>query len=384
VKRIVVLGSTGSIGESTLDVIRAMPGSFRVAGLACGTRTDRLAAQCAEFSPAGAAVVAPGAGGALRSAVGSCTRVYEGSEGILQLITDARADIVVNGISGAAGLLPTMAALSSAGTLALANKESMVMAGPLVLAEAAARGCRLLPVDSEHAALFSLLGRQDPAEVTELILTASGGAFRDLSFEELSRVRLADALRHPTWKMGAKITVDSASMANKGLEVIEAHRLFGVSPSKIKVLIHPESVVHSLLRTVDGTLHAELSTPDMRLPIQNALTFPARAASAVEALDLAGRALTFQPLDPRKHRLVALAYSAAALSPAHPIVFNAANEVAVASFMADELPFTSIATLVEDALSGDWNAPCTSIEEVLAVDAEARRVTRRHLKGFTA
>jgi 1-deoxy-D-xylulose-5-phosphate reductoisomerase len=384
VKKVVVLGSTGSIGESTLAVIRAMPGSFRVVALACGTRVGRLAAQCAEFAPEGAAAMAEGAEDALRAAAASGTRVHTGTDGMLRMIRDTRADVVVNGISGAAGLLPTMAALAAGGTLALANKESMVMAGPLVLAEAAARGCRLIPVDSEHAALFSLLGRQDPGEVTELILTASGGAFRDLSFEELSRVRLADALRHPTWKMGAKITVDSASMANKGLEVIEAHRLFGVHPSKIKVLIHPESIVHSLLRTVDGTLHAELSTPDMRIPIQNALTYPARIAGTVEVLDLAGRKLTFLPVDPRKHRLIDLAYAAAARSAAHPIVYNAANEVAVAAFMADALPFTSIASLVEDALSGDWNAPCTSIDEVLAIDAEARRITREHLKGFTA
>jgi 1-deoxy-D-xylulose-5-phosphate reductoisomerase len=383
VKRIVVLGSTGSIGESTLDVIRAMPESFHVAALACGTRIDRLSAQCAEFSPVGAAVMMEGAGDALRAAVAPGTRVYTGAEGILQMIRDTQADIVVNGISGAAGLLPTMTALAAVKTLALANKESMVMAGPLVRAEAAARGCRLLPVDSEHAALFSLLERQDPDEVTELILTASGGAFRDLSFEELSRVRFADALHHPTWKMGAKITVDSASMANKGLEVIEAHRLFGVAPSRIKVLIHPESIVHSLIRTVDGTLHAELSTPDMRTPIQNALTYPARMAGTVEELDLAGRTLSFQPTDPRKHRLIALAYSAATLSPAHPIVFNAANEVAVASFMADAIPFTSIASIVEDALADDWSGPCTSLSEVLAIDAEARSITRAHLKGYS-
>jgi 1-deoxy-D-xylulose-5-phosphate reductoisomerase len=221
--------------------------------------------------------------------------------------------------------------------------------------------------------------------VEELILTASGGAFRSLSLDELSRVRFADALRHPTWKMGAKITVDSATMANKGLEVIEAQRLFGIAPPRIKVLIHPESLVHSLVRTVDGTLHAEISTPDMRIPIQNALTYPARTATPVEWLDLAQRSLTFQAVDARKYRMLDLAYSAAtSASAAHPIVYNAANEVAVASFMDDAITFANIPVIVEEALSRDWSVLCDTIEGVLAVDAEARRFARECMKEFAA
>jgi 1-deoxy-D-xylulose-5-phosphate reductoisomerase len=235
-------------------------------------------------------------------------------------------------------------------------------------------------VDSEHAALFSMLQCQAADEVSELILTASGGAFRDLPFAELSRVRFADALRHPTWKMGAKITVDSATMANKGLEVIEAHRLFGIALSRIRVLIHPQSLVHSLVRTIDGTLHAELSTPDMRIPIQNALTFPAVRANEVSVLDLIGKGLTFLPVDPLKYRMLDLAYRAADLSAAHPIVYNAANEVAVAAFMEDAIPFTAISAVVEDVLEAVVGSEPSSVEGVLAIDAEARRRATEKMK----
>jgi 1-deoxy-D-xylulose-5-phosphate reductoisomerase len=277
-------------------------------------------------------------------------------------------------------LLPSLAALRSGKDLALANKESLVMAGVLVQREALAQGRNVLPVDSEHAALFSMLQCQAADEVSELILTASGGAFRDLPFAELSRVRFADALRHPTWKMGAKITVDSATMANKGLEVIEAHRLFGIALSRIRVLIHPQSLVHSLVRTIDGTLHAELSTPDMRIPIQNALTFPAVRANEVSVLDLIGKGLTFLPVDPLKYRMLDLAYRAADLSAAHPIVYNAANEVAVAAFMEDAIPFTAISAVVEDVLEAVVGSEPSSVEGVLAIDAEARRRATEKMK----
>ena len=287
----------------------------------------------------------------------------------------------MNGIAGASGLLPSLAALRSGKDLALANKESLVMAGNIVQREAAAQGRKVLPVDSEHAALFSMLQCQAADEVSELILTASGGAFRDLPHAELSKVRFADALRHPTWKMGAKITVDSATMANKGLEVIEAHRLFGIALSRIRVLIHPQSLVHSLVRTVDGTLHAECSTPDMRIPIQNALTFPATRANEVDALDLIGRSLTFLPVDPVKYRMLDLAYQAAGLSAAHPIVYNAANEVAVAAFMEDAIPFTAIAAVVEDVLEASPGGEPATVQDVLAIDADARRLAEKRMRA---
>jgi len=370
-KRLIILGSTGSIGESTLAVVRSLGDSFRVVALSCKKRRVRLAEQAGEFHPESASIVDDGRDFVVEGQPG--LRVYRGSEGLLRLVEETDADIVVNGIAGASGLLPSLAALRSGKDLALANKESLVMAGVLVQREAIAQGRNVLPVDSEHAALFSMLQCQAADEVSELILTASGGAFRDLPFAELSRVRFADALRHPTWKMGAKITVDSATMANKGLEVIEAHRLFGIALARIRVLIHPQSLVHSLVRTVDGTLHAELSTPDMRIPIQNALTFPAVRANEVSALDLIGKGLTFLPVDPVKYRMLDLAYQAADLSAAHPIVYNAANEVAVAAFMEDAIPFTAISAVVEDVLEAVDGSEPSSVEGVLAIDAEARR-----------
>jgi 1-deoxy-D-xylulose-5-phosphate reductoisomerase len=378
-----VLGSTGSIGESTLAVVRAMPGEFRIVAMCCARRWERLAAQAAEFGPEAVAIFQESAAARFEGECAAECRLYRGAGGILSMIEEVDAEIVVNGVSGAPGLLPSLAALRSGKDLALANKESMVMAGRIVLAEASAQGRNVIPVDSEHAALFSLLGSQDYTEVAELILTASGGAFRDLSVADLARVRFADALRHPTWKMGAKITVDSASMANKGLEVIEAHRLFGIDTKRIQVLVHPESLVHSLVRTIDGTLHAQISTPDMRIPIQNALTYPAVRPGAVDWLDLASRRLTFLPVDMCKFRMLSLAYGAAVRSAAHPIVFNAANEVAVASFMEDAVPFSAIAAVVEEALASGWTSSCDSIDEVLAVDAEARRRASDAMKGFT-
>jgi 1-deoxy-D-xylulose-5-phosphate reductoisomerase len=377
VKRITVLGSTGSIGESTLAVVRAMPGRFQVVALVCNNDTERLAAQAGEFSPKAVAVADPSR--AAGFAAGQGCRVYGGAQGVLDLLADVHADIVVNGISGSAGLLPSMAALRAGSDLALANKETTVMAGALVLEEAAVRGRHVLPVDSEHAALASLLSRVKSSEVAELVLTASGGALRDVPLGDLGRVRLTDVLRHPTWKMGRKITVDSATMANKGLEVIEAHQLFKLPTSRIKVLIHPQSQVHSLLRTVDGTLHAELSTPDMRIPIQNALTWPDLVPSAVPWLDPS--CLTFLPVDHERYRMLDLAYAASA-TIVHPIVFNAANEIAVAGFVADALPFAAISSIVEQALSLEWTGPCDSIESVLAVDAEARRRTGELMKGL--
>jgi 1-deoxy-D-xylulose-5-phosphate reductoisomerase len=380
-KRLLVLGSTGSIGESTLAVTRSLGDAFSVVALTCKRRRARLAEQAAEFRPGAVAVVDDGRDFAVAGLPG--LKVYRGSEGLLALVEETEADIAVNGIAGASGLLPSLAALRSGKDLALANKESLVMAGNLVQREAAAQGRKVLPVDSEHAALFSMLQCQAADEVSELILTASGGAFRDLPYTELSKVRFADALRHPTWKMGAKITVDSATMANKGLEVIEAHRLFGIALSRIRVLIHPQSLVHSLVRTVDGTLHAECSTPDMRIPIQNALTFPATRANEVDPLDLIGRSLTFLPVDPLKYRMLDLAYQAAGLSGAHPIVYNAANEVAVAAFMEDAIPFTAIAAVVEDVLEGSAGGEPATVEDVLAVDAQARRLAEKRMRART-
>ena len=368
-RRVLVVGSTGSIGTAALEVARALPDRLRITGLACRGSVDLLAAQAAEFRPD--AVAMDGPDGFDDTRFGGA-RVHRGGAGLLDMIRQTAADVVLNGISGAAGLLPSLAALESGKDLALANKESIVMAGPLVLAEAVRRGRLVLPVDSEHAALFSILRSVRREEVAELVITASGGAFRDLPVESLASVRFADALAHPTWRMGPKITVDSATLANKGLEVIEAHRLFGVPLERVKVLVHRESRVHAMVRTVDGTLHLEASTPDMRIPIQNALTHPEVLATRVPWLDLTAGKLEFQPVDSRRYPMLDLACRAAGGGPALPIVFNAADEAAVEAFRRDAIPYLRIPTLVEELLSLAWPARVDTVDEVLAVDREAR------------
>jgi 1-deoxy-D-xylulose-5-phosphate reductoisomerase len=373
-KKVIVLGSTGSIGRNTLEVLRALAPSFEVVALACRSNVGRLARQAHEFSPQAVAVVAgPGLEAAVEWADLRDVRVYRGEAGLLQMLAETQADLVVNGISGAGGLRPSVATLQRGMNLALANKETIVMAGPLVSELARRNGSRLLPVDSEHHALFHLMQGRKPEEVQEIILTASGGAFRELSYEQLGDVRVEDAVSHPNWDMGVKITVDSATMANKGLEVIEAHHLFEIPLSAIKVLIHPQSYIHSLIRTIDGFLYAQLSQPDMRLPIQDALTWPDLKAPCVEPFDITGRHFSFEPVDSRKYRLLALAYEAAEQGGGYPIAYNAANEVAVQRFLDHGISFLEIPRLVEETLLVDWNTSVACLEEILQIDREARR-----------
>jgi 1-deoxy-D-xylulose-5-phosphate reductoisomerase len=372
-KKVSVLGSTGSIGKNTLEVVRALEPSFEVVALACRSSVGELARQVREFAPEAVAVTGPldsreeGELGKL-----SDTQVYRDERGLLQMLTDTDADLVVNGISGAKGLLPSLKTLQRGADLALANKETVVMAGGLVSELARQNGSTLLPVDSEHHALFCLLRGRKTEEVQEIILTASGGAFRDLSYEQLRDVGIEDALTHPNWNMGAKITVDSATMANKGLEIMEAHHLFDIPVSAIKVLIHPQSYIHSLIRTTDGFIYAQLSQPDMRLPIQNALTYPDLEPSCLEAFDLTGKSLSFEAVDPHKYRLLTLAYDAAEQGGGYPIAYNAANEVAVDRFLSREISFLEIAQLVEQVLQLEWQVPVEEIEAILQVDREAR------------
>jgi len=372
-KKVSVLGSTGSIGKNTLEVIRALEPSFDIVALACRHSVGELTRQVKEFVPEAIAVTGlldsqeEGELGKLRG-----TRVYREERGLLQMLTDTDADLVVNGISGAKGLLPSLKTLQRGADLALANKETVVMAGGLVSELVRRNGSTLLPVDSEHYALFCLLRGRKPEDVQEVILTASGGAFRDLSYEQLRDVRIEDALIHPNWNMGAKITVDSATMANKGLEVIEAHHLFDIPVSAIKVLIHPQSYIHSLIRTSDGFIYAQLSQPDMRLPIQNALTYPGLEPSCLEAFDLTGKSLSFAAVDPHKYRLLSLAYGAAEQAGGYPIAYNAANEVAVDRFLSRDISFLEITQLVEQVLQVDWKVPVEEIEAILQVDREAR------------
>jgi 1-deoxy-D-xylulose-5-phosphate reductoisomerase len=367
-RKVIVLGSTGTIGKATLEVVRGHPQRFQVVALSCHQDRAELDRQVAEFRPAAVTVTGLPPG----EARGSEPREYRGQAGLLQMIEGAEADVVVNGIAGAAGLLPSLASLRAGKRLALANKETIVMAGPLVMEEAHRRGLDLIPVDSEHHALFLLLRGLGRERAREVVLTASGGAFRDLSLAQLKDVGPEDALKHPTWRMGAKITVDSATMANKGLEVIEAHYLFGFPVSSIEVLLHPQCYVHALVRSVEGFCYAQISQPDMRLPIQNALTYPEVVACPFGSLELAGRSFDFLPVDGGKYRLLALAYSAAEAGGGYPVAYNAANEVAVAHFLHRKIAFLQIPALVEQTLQADWSHPLESIPHVLEMDGEAR------------
>lgn len=372
-KKLSVLGCTGSIGTNTLDVIRKLEPRFQVAALACRSNVERLLHQVEEFSPEAVAVTGqpnPEAEAQLNRLHG--TRVYRGEQGLLRMIEETDAELVVNGISGAKGLLPSIKTLQLGIDLALANKETIVMAGPLVRELSHRYGSRLLPVDSEHHGLFSLLRERKQQDVREIILTASGGAFRDLTYEQLRHVSVEDAVTHPNWNMGAKITVDSATMANKGLEVIEAFFLFDIPLNTIKVLIHPQSYVHALIRTIDGFLYAQISRPDMRLPIQDALTYPDLESSPLESFDLAGKSLQFDEVDPRKYRLLPLAYEAAGLRGGYPIAYNAANEVGVERFLERDITFLEISGLVERVLQSDWGASAETVEQILQIDRRAR------------
>lgn len=371
-RRVILLGSTGSIGENTLDVIRRMSDFFEVAALSCRRSIDKLYKQVLEFSPQAVAITDETFNRNSCPQMFHSLRYYEGETGLLQMIEEVEADIVVNAISGAKGLLPSLRTLEAEKNLALANKATIVMAGPLIMETVKKNGVNLIPVDSEHYALFQMLKKFNTGEVSEIILTASGGAFRDLSYEELKKVRVQDALKHPNWNMGPKITIDSATLANKGLEFIEAHYLYNLDASRIEVVIHPQSAIHSLIRTIDGFLYAQISKPDMRMVIQNVLTFPELQPANFSALDLAGKAFSFYPVDLKKYRLLSLARQAVERAGAYPIVYNAANEVAVENFLQEKIALIKIPALVEETLGTGWDCPTGSVEEILAVDQMAR------------
>ncbi len=373
-KRVIVLGSTGSIGENTLDVIREKIEFFEVAALSCRGNIEKLKRQIQELSPKAVSVTGQSTNlESLREMLNShLISFYEGEAGQLRMIEECEADIVVNGISGSSGLLPSLRTLEQGKNLALANKETVVMAGPLILEAARKNEVDLIPIDSEHYALFQMLKNFELENVKEIILTASGGAFRDLTYENLQNVRVKDALHHPNWRMGPKITVDSATMANKGLEFIEAHFLYGFETSRIKVVIHPQSFVHSFIRTIDGFLYAQISRPDMRMSIHNALTFPALKPADFGDLDLSGTEFTFYPVDKRKYKMLDLACQATEREGAYPIVYNAANEVAVEKFLKERISFLDIASLVEETLGSEWDSTPGTVDEILSIDRLAR------------
>ncbi|HEX9776459.1 MAG TPA: 1-deoxy-D-xylulose-5-phosphate reductoisomerase [Actinomycetota bacterium] len=366
-RRIVILGSTGSIGTQALDVVRKHRDRFEVMALVAGRNAELLAEQVDEFSPA-LAVLAEG-----EAPPGSYFST--GAEAVLEAAAHPSADLVLNAIVGSRGLGPSLAALDAGKTLALANKESIIAGGDLVMARVAGAPERLVPVDSEHSGLFQCLGGRAARreEVRRVILTASGGPFRGRRAEELASVTVAEALAHPTWSMGAKITVDSATLMNKGLEAIEAHHLFGVAMDDVAVVVHPQSIVHGIVEFVDGSFLAQASTPDMRLPIQVALAWPERLADGAEPLDWASLgSLDFEPVDRAAFPALDLAFDAGRRGGSYPAVLNAANEEAVGAFLAGRAGFADVPRIVAAVLAEHDAAPIGSLGDVLAVEQWAR------------
>ncbi len=378
-KRIVVLGSTGSIGRNVLDVVRRHPDQFRVVGLAAHRNVDVLRAQCADhpdacFVVTDAAAAAEVANDPARRAGLSGV----GEAALLDLVRDSGADLVVNALVGFVGLAPTLAALEAGIPVAIANKESIVAGGELLIGAARTAGVEIVPIDSEHVAIAQCLAGSARADVECVILTASGGALRDRHPATFAEVAVRDVLAHPTWRMGAKITVDSATLVNKGLEIIEAHWLFGLPYEKIDVVIHPQSIVHSVVRFVDGSMIAQMATPDMRIPILYALAYPNRLKSDLGAHVLEFPALSFAPVDERRYPCFPLAVAAAKSGGTAPTVLSAANEVAVEAFLAGRLPYTAIPELIGSALEALPARAVASLDDVVAADDEARRWIREH------
>jgi len=371
-KRLAILGSTGSIGVQALDVVSRSTGELSVVALSAAGSWEALVEQARAHRVSRIALSDPHA--AARAAEAWTEgQVLSGADGVVRLITEGECDLVLNAIVGSAGLLPTVAALGEGIDLALANKESLVVGGELVTQLAEATGARILPVDSEHSALFQLLSAEGPGTVERLIITASGGPFRGMRREQLERVTVRQALAHPTWRMGGKITIDSATLMNKGLEVIEAHHLFGTPYDRIEVVVHPQSIVHSLIQLCDGATLAHLGYPDMRVPISYALRYPERAEVPVRALDLVrlGR-LEFEPVDEETFPCLRLARAAARDGGTAPCVLNAANEVAVHAFLAGRLPFLGIPEVIEETLSEMPAEGVRSFEALGDADARAR------------
>lgn len=377
-KYISILGASGSIGTQTLDVIRAHPDKFRLAAASVGKNVEAARRLISEFSPRLVAVADRGAYETLYSEYGGRLAIVYGEEGLVEAAVCSEADIVVTAVVGSIGLVPTLKAIEAGKTIALANKETLVVAGHLVTAAAEKHNVPLLPVDSEHSAIFQCLQGEKHEHVEKLILTASGGSFRDKTREELAHVTVEEALCHPNWSMGAKITIDSATMMNKGFEVIEAHWLFRLPYERIEVVLHRESVIHSLVEFRDTSVLAQLGTPDMRVPIQYALTYPERLPlSVAKPLNLATLGtLHFAPVDFDRYRCLWLAYEAGKRGGSLPVVLNAANEEAVAAFLAGRIPFLAIEEWIERALERHRLVSDPQLEEIREIDADTRAYVR--------
>ncbi|MGZ7444443.1 1-deoxy-D-xylulose-5-phosphate reductoisomerase [Paenibacillus sp. TH7-28] len=374
-KKIALIGSTGSIGTQTLDVVRQHPEQFEIEGLAAGGNIELFAEQVNRFRPKKASVATKELAERVRPQLPEGVELYYGEQGLIEVAAGTEAETVVTAIVGSAGLPATIAAIEAGKHIALANKETLVTAGHLVTEAAKRKDVALLPVDSEHSAIFQCLNGERIEEVQQITLTASGGSFRDLTRDQLQNVTVKDALKHPNWSMGAKVTIDSATMVNKGLEVIEAHWLFGLPYEQIGVLLHPESIIHSFVEYRDGSVIAQLGTPDMRVPIQYALSYPGRWKSEAKRLSLAevGK-LHFREMDYTRFPCLRLAFECGKIGGTATCVYNAANEVAVARFLSGNISFLQIETIIETVLSKHDVQEEPDLEEIRSADRWARNM----------
>jgi 1-deoxy-D-xylulose-5-phosphate reductoisomerase len=380
-KKITILGSTGSIGKSALDIIEKNPGKFKVVALAAGENLDEIKRQIEKFHPLIVSVNNKEKAFKLKETIRSDIEILYGAEGVKNVASFFDADLVVSAISGAAGLMPTLAAIKAGKNIALANKETMVIAGDIVTKMSRKNGVKILPVDSEHSAIFQCLEGQSRSFLKRVILTASGGPFLNLSKRELKNVKPNQALCHPKWKMGKKITIDSASLMNKGLEVIEAKWMFGVEFDKIDVLIHPQSIVHSMVEFIDGSVTAQMGIPDMRIPIAYALSYPERIENNLPRLNfIQANNLQFYKPDTKKFRCLQLAYKAGIKGGTYPAVLNAANEVAVEAYMGEKIKFTDIPGVIEKILNAHDSVKEPSLEEIMQADSWARVEARKSIE----
>ena len=380
-KKITILGSTGSIGKSTLDIIEKNPERFKVVALAAGENIDEIKRQIEKFHPLIVSVINKEKAFKLKETIRSDIEILYGAEGVKNVASFFDADIVVSAISGAAGLMPTLAAIKAGKNIALANKETMVIAGDIVTKMSRKNGVKILPVDSEHSAIFQCLEGQNRSFLKRVILTASGGPFLNLSKRELNNVKPNQALCHPKWKMGKKITIDSASLMNKGLEVIEAKWLFEVGFDKIDVLIHPQSIVHSMVEFIDGSVTAQMGIADMRIPIAYALSYPERIENNLPRLNfIQTNNLQFYKPDTEKFRCLQLAYKAGIEGGTYPAVLNAANEVAVEAYMGEKIKFTDIPGVIEKILNAHDSVKEPSLEEIMQADSWARVEARKSIE----
>ncbi|KAA6314012.1 1-deoxy-D-xylulose 5-phosphate reductoisomerase, partial [termite gut metagenome] len=376
-----ILGSTGSIGTQALQVIEEHPERYEVYALTANSKTDTLIAQARKFQPEAVVIADTNNYNVLKDALADLPiKVYAGVEAICQIVESQPIDIVLTAMVGYAGLQPVMSAIRAHKAIALANKETLVVAGDLINELALQHHATILPVDSEHSAIFQCLAGEMGNAIEKVILTASGGPFRTYTAEQLQSVTKVCALQHPNWKMGAKITIDSASMMNKGFEVIEAKWLFGLTPEQIEVIVHPQSVIHSMVQFEDGSIKAQMGVPDMRLPIQYAFSYPDRQSSSFERLDfIKCGTLTFEQPDTTRFRHLALAYEAMALGGNIPCIVNAANEVAVAAFLRDEVSFLAMSDVIEKTMNHVSYIKKPSYDDYAATNAEAERVAKEQI-----